>query len=197
VDVHVSARVPPVTRPDPDRDCVERLRGGDTRAIEELYDRHNDLLYSLVRRIVGIAAEAEDVVQETWLHAWRTAASFDPARGSVVAWLVTIARSRAIDRIRSEGSRRRTMDAAGSDPQDPPPPDPSVSAAERQRREQVGAALAQLSPQHRQVLDLAYFGGLSQAEIATRMAAPLGTVKSWTRQALNRLSKLVPREDWL
>lgn len=165
--------------------------------MEELYDRHNDLLYSLVRRIVGIAAEAEDVLQETWLHAWRTAASFDPARGTVVAWLVTIARSRAIDRVRSEGSRRRAMDTAGSDPPATPPPDPSAAAAETQRRERVRAALAELSPQHQQVLDLAYFGGLSQTEIAARMAAPLGTVKSWTRQALDRLSEIVPREEWI
>ncbi len=165
--------------------------------MEELYDRHNDLLYSLVRRIVGIAAEAEDVLQETWLHAWRTAASFDPARGTVVAWLVTIARSRAIDRIRSEGSRRRAMDTAGSDPAATPPPDPSAAAVETQRRERVRAALAELSPQHQQVLDLAYFGGLSQTEIAARMAAPLGTVKSWTRQALDRLSEIVPREEWI
>ena len=180
-----------------DRACVERLRAGDTSAMEELYDRHNDLLYSLVRRIVAVPAEAEDVLQETWLHAWRTASAYDPARGPVGAWLVTMARSRAIDRIRSEGTRKRAKEAAGADAPPAPVEDPSATAVESQRRERVRAALAQLSPQHQEVLDLAYFGGLSQTEIATRMAAPLGTVKSWTRQALQRLSELVPREEWL
>jgi len=186
-----------MTGHDLDRACIERLLAGDTSAMEELYDRHNDLLYSLVRRIVMIASEAEDVIQETWLHAWRSAGSYDASRGSVGAWLVTVARSRAIDRVRSEGTRRRTREAVEAEPQGTVAPDPLATAAETQRRERVRAALGQLSPQHQEVLDLAYFGGLSQAEIAARMSAPLGTVKSWTRQALARLSELVPREEWL
>jgi len=186
-----------MTGQDQDRACIGRLLEGETDAMEELYDRHNDLLYSLVRRIVGVPSEAEDVLQETWLHAWRTAASYDPSRGSVGAWLVTMARSRAIDRIRSEGARRRARETAGATPMEASPNDPANAAAESERRERVRAALAQLSPQHQEVLDLAYFGGLSQTEIAAQLSAPLGTVKSWTRQALLRLSELVPREEWL
>lgn len=181
---------------DRDRACVERLCAGDTRALEELYDRHSDLLYSLAMRIVGRAAEAEDVLQETWLQAWRSARAYDPARGTVGAWLVMAARSRAIDRVRSEGSRQRAETAAGADPP-PPPADPSAEVAHRQLSDRVIAALRQLVPQHRQVLELAYFAGLSQNEVANRLSAPLGTVKSWTRQALLRLSELVPQEEWL
>lgn len=180
-----------------DRACVERLGAGDTRALEELYDRYNDLLYSLVVRIVGRAAEAEDVMQETWLQAWRHARSYDPARGTVGAWLVMAARSRAIDRVRSEGSRQRAETAAAADPPQASPEDPSVDAARRQWSSRVIAALEQLVPQHRQVLELAYFAGLSQTEVANRLSAPLGTVKSWTRQALLRLSELVPQKEWL
>jgi RNA polymerase sigma-70 factor (ECF subfamily) len=179
-----------------DRACVERLCAGDTRALEELYDHYSDLLYSLVMRIVRRPAEAEDVVQETWLWAWRNAAAYDPSRGTVGAWLVMAARSRALDRFRSEGSRQRAETAAAAEPP-PPPEDPSAAVASRQLSSRVITALEQLVPQHRQVLELAYFAGLSQSEVANRLSAPLGTVKSWTRQALMRLGELVPREEWL
>jgi RNA polymerase sigma-70 factor (ECF subfamily) len=180
---------------DRDRACVERMRAGDTRALEELYDRYNGLLYSLVMRIVKHAADAEEVLQEAWLQIWRGAATYNASRGAVGAWLVTVSRSRAIDRIRSEGSRQRAELAAGADPP-APTEDASANAAHRQMSERVSRALDQLGPQHRQVLELAYFGGLTQSEIADRLNTPLGTVKSWTRQALLRLSDLVPQEEW-
>jgi RNA polymerase sigma-70 factor (ECF subfamily) len=178
-----------------DRACVERMRAGDTRALEELYDRHNGLLYSVVLRIVKSAGDAEEVLQESWLQIWRGAGAYREARGTVGAWLVTIARSRAIDRIRSEGSRQRAEQAAGADPA-PPTEDASANAAYRQMSERVGRALDKLGPHHRQVLEMAYFGGMSQTQIADTLQAPLGTVKSWTRQALLRLSDLVPQEEW-
>ncbi len=179
-----------------DRMCVERMRAGDTRALEELYDRHNGLLYSVVMRIVRSGADAEEVLQEAWLQVWKGAATYNAARGTVGAWLVTVARSRAIDRIRSEASRQRAVQAAGIDSPPSPTEDASANAAHRQMSERVGRALEKLGPQHRHVLELAYFGGLTQGEIAERLNAPLGTVKSWTRQALLRLSELVPQEDW-
>lgn len=185
-----------MNQPDRDRSALERMVAGDTHALEELYDRHGDLLYSLVRRVLSRAEDAEDVVQEIWLQAWRGARTYDPKRGTVCGWLVSIARSRAIDRLRSEGSRKRATDAAGVDAPDPPE-SPAESAVDRQRREHVDHAMSQLDPQHREVLELAYFAGLSQSEISERLGAPLGTVKSWTRQALSRLEKLVPREEWL
>jgi len=109
-----------MNQPDRDRSALERMVAGDTRALEELYDRHGDLLYSLVRRILSRAEDAEDAIQEIWLQAWRGARTYDPKRGTVCGWLVSIARSRAIDRLRSEGSRKRAVDAAGVDAPDPP-----------------------------------------------------------------------------
>jgi RNA polymerase sigma-70 factor (ECF subfamily) len=185
-----------MNQPDRDRSALERMVAGDTRALEELYDRHGDLLYSLVRRILSRAEDAEDAIQEIWLQAWRGARTYDPKRGTVCGWLVSIARSRAIDRLRSEGSRKRAVDAAGVDAPDPPE-SPAESALDQERRQHVDQAMSQLDPQHREVLELAYFAGLSQSEISERLGAPLGTVKSWTRQALSRLEKLVPREEWL
>src|SRR5689334_14795179 len=152
---------------DRDRSSMERLRAGDERALEDLYDRHADLLYSLILRIVRGAAEAEEVLQETWIQAWRRAAAYDPSRGSVGAWLVTLARSRAIDRLRSEGSRRRVETESSLEPP-APPADAAVEASQRQRSERVTAALGSLDPHHREVLELAYYSGLSQAEIAGR-----------------------------
>ena len=189
-----------MTEQERDRSCLERLRAGDSAALGELYDRHSDLLYSLAARIAGNATEAEEVLQETWVQAWRRAAQYDPVRGSVGAWLVTIARSRALDRLRSAQSRARAEVAAGADAGHvaaaPAPPDAAQHAEHRQLSERVNAALASLETHQREVLELAYFGGLSQSEIAERLAAPLGTVKSWTRQGLARLRDLVPREEW-
>jgi RNA polymerase sigma-70 factor (ECF subfamily) len=177
-----------------DRACMTRVCAGDTQALEELYDRHAGLLYGLVVRIVGRSQDAEEVLQDTWLQVWRSAASWDPARGPVAAWLVTLARSRAIDRFRSVASRARAETA--SPPADPPlTADPAADVAARRRHERVTAALATLAPQQRSALELAYFGGLSQSEIATRVGAPLGTVKSWTRQGLMRLRDLMGGEE--
>lgn len=185
---------------DRDRACLERLRQGDTHALEELYDRYADLLYSIAIRIVRGAPEAEEVVQETWVQAWRKAASFDSDRGSVGAWLVTIARSRALDRLRSMGSRLRAETAAGAEllaeTAMPSSADASAHASHQQLSATVVGALAQLGEQQRRVLELAYFSGLSQTEIATQLDTPLGTIKSWTRQALMRLRDLVPQEEW-
>ena len=180
-----------------DRRCWERVAGGDPTAFTELYDRYADLLYSLALRIVGSTSDAEEVLQDSWLQAWRSARTYDPARGAVGAWLVTITRTRALDRVRSLGSRRRaegaaTVEAAADPPA--PAPDPATGYARRARRKDVAAALTALAPQQREVVELAYFEGLSQSEIAARLNAPLGTVKSWTRQALLKLRERVPVE---
>lgn len=183
-----------MTDHDRDRSCIARLVAGEEAALEELYDRHGDLLYSLVLRMLRRPADAEEVAQETWVQVWRSARTYDPRRGTVGAWLVTVARSRAIDRIRSEGSRERALTAASREAPDPPL-DASRDAGHVELSRRVNEALTKLGDQHRQVLELAYFGGLSQTEIAERLKQPLGTVKSWTRQALLRLGDLVPREE--
>ena len=174
---------------------MRRVCAGDTKAFEELYDRHTPMLYAVVLRIVGSAHEAEEVLQDAWLQAWKRAESWDPARGAVAAWLLTLARSRAIDRIRSLAARQRAETAAPAPDPANSGDEPATSAARSQLHERVSAALAVLSPRQREVLELAYFGGLSQSEIAGRLGAPLGTVKSWTRQGLLRLRGAVPQEE--
>ena len=180
-----------------DRRCWARVAGGDPGALAEAYDRYADLLYSLALRIVGSASDAEEVLQDSWLQAWRSARSYDPARGAVGAWLVTITRTRALDRLRSLGSRRRGEAAASVEAASEPPAratDPESGHARRALRNNVAAAMTALAPQQRQVVEMAYFEGLSQSEIAARLNAPLGTVKSWTRQALLKLRERVPVE---
>ena len=186
-----------MTGQDRDQICLDRLRAGDSAALEELYDRHAGLLYSVILRIVRESSDAEDVLQETWVQAWRRAAAYDGARGTVAAWLLTIARSRAIDRSRSLRSRQSAETAAEAHEAARPAPasDPARDAAHRRTHERVHAALETLAPQQREVLALAYFGGLSQSEISERCGAPLGTVKSWVRQGLKRLRELIPAEE--
>ena len=179
-----------------DLECMERLKSGDPRALRELYDRYTSLLYPVALRVVGNQTDAEDAVQRCWVQAWQTAASYDPQRGPVAAWLLTMVRSRALDLARSTVSRRRAEDAAEQEPQDSPP-DPSDSAERHALRESIARAMRELSTDQRQVLEIAYFEGLSQSEVATRLGAPLGTVKSWTRQGLERLRELLPKQEWV
>ena len=184
-----------MSEPDVDRSCMDRLVAGDLKALEELYDRHTPLLYAVVLRIVGRVADAEEVLQDAWVQAWKTADTWEPRRGTVTAWLLTLARSRAIDRVRAVAARRRA-EAATPAPEPPSEGDePLANAAGRQRQRQIAAAMAALKPLQRDVLELGYFKGLTQSEIAARIGIPLGTVKSWTRQGLMRLRELVPQEE--
>jgi RNA polymerase sigma-70 factor, ECF subfamily len=175
--------------------CLERLQTGDSKALEELFDRYSPLLYPMVLRILRSPSDAEDTLQEVWLQVWKRVATFDAKRGSVAAWLVMLARSRALDRYRSLASRRNAETRVEAAPE-VSADDASTPAAQRQLSERVTSALAQLAPQQRQVIEIAYFEGLSQTEIAQRLNAPLGTVKSWTRQGLMKLRELVPQEVW-
>jgi RNA polymerase sigma factor (sigma-70 family) len=131
---------------DRDRDlaCMGRLRAGDASALEELYDRHGGLLYSVVLKIVGRATDAEDVLQEAWFQVWKRCGSYDPSRGPVVAWLVTLAKSRAIDRYRSLAARQRAEDSVAVAEPPAAPADPPATAVHRQLHEHVtkGARIA-------------------------------------------------------
>ena len=180
-----------------DRSCMDRVRAGDMRALEELYDRHSGLLYSAALRILSRAADAEEVLQEAWLQAWNKAESYDASRGAVVAWLLTLVRSRAIDRLRNRASRQRVEQVIADAPPVRSVDEPPALVAQRRLQQKVAAVLGTLGPQQRQVIELAYFGGLSQSEIAARLGTPLGTVKSWTRQGLLRLRELLPEEEWV
>jgi RNA polymerase sigma-70 factor, ECF subfamily len=174
----------------------ERLKAGDPRGLRELYDRYGSLLYSVALRILGNGTDAEDAVQRCWVQAWQTAGSYDPRRGPLVAWLLTMVRSRALDLARSTASRRRAEDAVEAESLDPPL-DPSDTAERRTLREKITNAMSSLTEDQRRVLEIAYFEGLSQSEVATKIGAPLGTVKSWTKQGLERLRELLPKQEWV
>jgi RNA polymerase sigma-70 factor (ECF subfamily) len=184
-----------MSQQDKDFQCLLRVKGGDQSALAELYDRYTSLLYPMALRIMRSAADAEDVVQKSWLQVWRNAASYDPRRGTVAAWLLTVTRSRALDLYRSLSSRRRAESLVDPEPVNAPA-DASAAAVQGQLSERVRRALETLEPQQRQVLEIAYFEGLSQSEVAERLKAPLGTVKSWTRQGLMRLREVLPNEEW-
>lgn len=171
-----------------DADLVARVAAGDERALAELYDRHATVLLGLARRVLGDTADAEEVLQEVFVHAWSRAGSYDPGRSSVATWLALVARSRAIDRLRSRRSFDRTVEGAR---QQSPPGHESPRAASvvlaHERGARVAAALAELPPEQRQVIEMAYYGGLSQTEIAGATGIPLGTVKTRTLLAMKKL----------
>lgn len=182
--------------PIPDRALVERMEAGDERALGELYDRHGRMAYALAYAIVGERADAEEVVADAFGQAWRTAAQFDPSRGSVPAWLATITRTRALDLLRARGRRARALDrAARISPQGGGLAAPLGSAGEApdrgterdELRRLVEGSLAELPEPQRRVIELAYFGGLSQSEIAAELGEPLGTVKTRMRAGMEKL----------
>lgn len=182
-----------MSRPDPDLPLIRRVAEGDPDALEALYDRHTPLLYPVALRIVRIAADAEDVLQQSWIKAWDRAADYDPTRGTVIGWLLSIVRSRALDLYRSRATRRKAEGALEPSAV-PDAPDPSAGAEQVQRNQRVRLAMQRLDPHFRQVLESAYFDGLTQTQIAERLEAPLGTVKTWTRRGLMKLKELLPEE---
>ncbi len=164
---------------------------GDLNAFDELYDRYSSTLYALLIHILGNCEDAQEVLQETFVKAWTSAKMFDAVRGSEVAWLISIARSRGIDRLRSRRIRVDREDEAGREI--------SVhsgfvdrtggadKAIESEQRGAVRGALAELPEAQRIALELAYFEGLSQSEIAARLREPLGTVKTRMQLGMKKL----------
>jgi RNA polymerase sigma-70 factor (ECF subfamily) len=169
-------------------ELLSRVVSRDADAFALLYDQYAPLVFKLVLRMMKDRAEAEDLLQEIFLQVWRTAASYDARRGDVSAWLTTIARSRAIDRLRSPQYRWRAVEmpegaeaklAGGSDPRD------ELSA--REGATTVRHALAALPEEQRRVIELAYFDGLTQSQIAQKVQEPLGTVKTRIRLGMLKL----------
>lgn len=173
---------------EPDERLLEAL-ADDSSALAPLYDRHARLVYGLAMAVLGNADEAADVTQEVFVSLCQGHA-YDAARGSVGAFLTTVTRTRAIDRLRRRTRRARLLrdhHAAAPVPAASPSPVERLSAA--QCRDRVRAALAELPANERRALEMAYFQGLTQTEIAEDLAAPLGTVKSWCRRGLVTLKR--------
>lgn len=168
-------------------ELLSRVAGGDDDALGELYDRHAPVLLALARRILGDPADAEEVLQEAFVHAWNRAARYDPARSSVATWLALITRSRAIDRLRSRKVVERTAEAAGHEAPRHESPSAAGAVLQDERRARIAAALAGLPEEQRQVLEMAYYRGMSQTEIARAAEIPLGTVKTRTLLAMKKL----------
>lgn len=175
-----------------DREAIRRVAGRDPAGLEWLYDRHATLVYSLALRIVRDTSDAEDVTQEVFAQVWTQAARFDASRGAVAAWLTVITRSRSLDRLRRRGAAPQPSagDETIANIQDPAPSVEWVAA----NAEQVTAAreaMAGLPAEQRATLELAYYEGLTQAEIAQRTATPIGTVKTRIRTGLQRIRDVV------
>ena len=184
----------------PDCELVARMARCDERALGELYDRHGGPVHSLALAIVGERADAEEVVADSFGQAWRTAEQFDPVRGSVTAWLATITRTRALDLVRARGRRARALTRAAlgnseglAAPIAPAGEAPDRGVERQEARRLVARSLSELSESQRRIIELAYFGGLTQTEIAAELREPLGTVKTRMRAGLEKLrGSLVP-----
>ena len=170
---------------------IQQVAKQDREAFSQLYDRCSSLVFSLAIRMLRELPDAEDLLQEVFLQVWRQASNYDAERGSPEAWIVNITRSRAIDKLRSIRRREKsfvlTDDPARAESSD----NVETSAAESETRLAMNSALKNLPQAQRSVLELAYFDGLTQTEIAEKLSEPLGTVKTRMRAGIQRLRELV------
>jgi RNA polymerase sigma-70 factor, ECF subfamily len=176
-----------------DQALLQQVALGNAETMKALYARCAGRAWSVVLRILGSRADAEEVLQETFLEVWRRARQYDARRGGLETWVVTIARTRAIDRRRSLSTVARVIADVASHPPliNPVAPPPSELTEQWQDRKRVAAALRELPREQRLMVELAYFEGLSQREISERTGEPLGTVKTRVRLALEKLSGLL------
>lgn len=174
-----------------DRDLLARIASGSEEAFSELFRRYAPAAGGIALRVVGDAAIAEEVVQEVMVSVWRRAGAYDPARGSVRSWLLAQAHHRAVDAVRREEANRRRASATAPESGDDPIDDVVEEGWLASRRTRVRAALASLSSDQRNVLELAYYGGLTQSQVAEAAGIPLGTVKSRTLAAMSKLRSVL------
>lgn len=178
-----------------DAELVERVAGGDKRALSALYDRYAGMLLGVGLRIVGVRSEAEDLLHDVFLEVWKRAGDYDRARGSVRAWLVTRTRSRALDRRKSPRMARAVAyDDAKAERTASSGPAPDARIDGFRERARVQAALATLPDDQRACVELAYFDGLSTAEIGARLGCPAGTVKSRMSAAREKMRAALGEE---
>jgi RNA polymerase sigma-70 factor (ECF subfamily) len=169
-----------------DAALISRVVAGDDSALAMLYDRYAGVVYSTARRILDDVGAAEEILQDIFYHFWRTASSFDPARGSLAGWLLVSARNRAIDRLRR---RDRTATEGLGEGQVALPFHLESQISQNEMISKVRSVLATLAPPQREALELAYFQGMTHSEIARRTGEPLGTVKTRLRAALGELKR--------
>ena len=173
-----------------DVELLKAIAARDETALAQLYDRYRVILFGLLMRILNNREEAEDVLQEVFLQVWRKAEDFDENRGRPFTWLVTLARSRGIDRLRTLAARERVAEAGAREPSEEIS-DAATDAFKSEQRGLVSDALAKLPDEQKRPIMLAYFEGLTQSEIATSLGAPLGTVKTRMRTGMIRLRELL------
>jgi RNA polymerase sigma-70 factor (ECF subfamily) len=169
-----------------EQDLMKAVAEADPSALAVLHDRHAPIVFAVCLRILRDASEAEEVLEDAFLQLWERAAQYDPARGSVVAYLLTLARSRAAERVRRRARRERILRALPPDVAEGPLA-PLQHSLVSERRARVRAALDALPPAQRESLELAFLDGLTHLEIAERLGEPLGTVKTRIRAGLARL----------
>ena len=178
-----------------DKELVQAVVDRQEAAVAELYDRYSGLLLALSRRILMDSSDAEEILQEVFLQVWNQAERYDPRRSSVSTWLVLIARSRAIDRLRSVRVKHRTAVAAQLENQNlHTSPTGARDVLHREQRLRLGEELAELPAEQREVLELAFYSGMTQSEIANQTGIPLGTVKTRTLLAMKKLRKALSEE---
>jgi RNA polymerase sigma-70 factor (ECF subfamily) len=174
-----------------EQDLLKAIAEGDPSALAVLHDRHAPVVFALCLRILRDAQEAEEVLEDVFLQLWEHAVQYDPGRGSVIAYLVTLARSRAAERVRRRVRRARILRAIPVDATEEgasaPPPTPLQASLASERRSRVRAALEALPASQRESLELAFLDGLTHYEISERLGEPLGTVKTRIRAGLERL----------
>ena len=169
-----------------DQALLERIVGRDAHALADFYDRFAPVALALAARVLGDRSEAEDVLQTVFTRVWQEAGRYDAAKGSVASWLLSWIRNASIDRLRRRDAHHRATLHSVDRGHDEAPPDTS------EERKKLAQAVADLPPDQRQVIELAYFDGLSQTQIAQKLGEPLGTVKTRMRLGMNKLRQALP-----
>ena len=179
-----------VAEPDQDAALIERIRGGERAAFVAFYDRYSPLLFSVAARVLGERKEAEDVLQEVMLVIWNKSGDYDPQLGTLCSWAITVTRNKALDRLRARNRRLRLVEEAAvlaEDAGSSAYPSANEILHGRERAELLREAMQALPAEQRMAIELAFFTGLSQSDIATRLQQPLGTIKARIRRGMLRL----------
>lgn len=169
-----------------------RIAAGDREAFARIFDRHSPAVLGLLVRVLGSRSEAEEVLQDVFLQVWRQAGRYEPGRSTPRGWMLVLARSRALDTVRSREARhRREIEVSADGPPRESPPVGTEGLEEAERKRQVSSALGLLPPEQRRCIELAFFEGLTQSQIADRLEAPLGTVKSRIHLGMTKLRQVL------